>query len=107
SLLYKMANEKFISEYRKDKNAKQYADSFKLQLIEETPETKMMYQETLSKYQSVLASLPESQRVVFLLSRSEGLTYKEIAERLDLSIKAIEKRMSQALTKLRHILQKH
>ena len=31
------------------------------------------------------------------MSRIEGLTYPEIAERLDLSVKAIEKRMSEAI----------
>jgi len=35
--------------------------------------------------------------VVFLLNRIDGLTYEEIADRLDLSVKAIEKRMSEAL----------
>ena len=31
------------------------------------------------------------------MNRMEGLTYEEIADRLDLSVKAIEKRMSEAL----------
>ena len=43
----------------------------------------------------------EKQRSVFLMSRMEDMTYKEIAERLDLSVKAVEKRMSIALAELK------
>lgn len=35
------------------------------------------------------------------MSRIDGLTYEEIAERLGLSVKAIEKRMSEALAIIR------
>ena len=45
--------------------------------------------------------MPEKQRTVFLMSRVEDLKYKEIAERLDLSQKAVEKRMSLALAFLK------
>ena len=45
--------------------------------------------------------LPENQRIVFLMSRTEELTYQEIATRLSISVKAVEKRMSGALSRLR------
>ncbi len=45
--------------------------------------------------------LPEKCREIFLLCRFEDLTYKEIADRLNLSIKTIEMQMSIALKKLR------
>ena len=45
----------------------------------------------------VLESIPEHERVVFLMNRIEQLKYKEIAERLNISVKAVEKRMSKAL----------
>lgn len=53
------------------------------------------------KLQEALASVPEKAREVFLMNRIEGLTYTDIAERLGLSVKAIEKRMSEALSVLR------
>ncbi|MDI3526002.1 MAG: hypothetical protein PWR03_185, partial [Tenuifilum sp.] len=51
--------------------------------------------------QDAIASIPEGPREVFLMSRIDELSYHEIAERLGLSVKAIEKRMSVALKVLR------
>lgn len=42
-------------------------------------------------------SLPEKCRHIFHLSRDEGLSYKEIAEQLDISIKTVETQVSKAL----------
>lgn len=50
---------------------------------------------------NAIASLPEGCRRIFLLNRMRGLTYKEIAERLDISTNTIEGQMSVALRKLR------
>jgi len=40
------------------------------------------------------------------MNRIEKLTYREIAERLELSVKAVEKRMHKALLELRKITPK-
>ena len=52
-------------------------------------------------YEEALKSLSEKQRDVFLMSRLDALSYKDIAERLDISVKAVEKRISGALSNLR------
>jgi len=49
----------------------------------------------------ILNEMPEKSKEVFLLNRIEKLTYQEIAKRLDLSVKTIEKRMHQALVHIR------
>jgi len=59
------------------------------------------YRQQVSK---VIASLPEIYRETFLLSREENLTYKEIAEQLHISEKAVEKRMSKSLRLLREAI---
>lgn len=50
---------------------------------------------------STLKQLPEKTRQIFLLSRKQELTYKEIAEKTNLSQKAIEFHISKALQLLR------
>ncbi|MDZ7763999.1 MAG: sigma-70 family RNA polymerase sigma factor [Melioribacteraceae bacterium] len=51
--------------------------------------------------QSAINELPEKLKSVYLLSRVEGYKYKEISEILQISVKAVEKRMSKALILLR------
>ncbi|MAO07183.1 MAG: hypothetical protein CL596_00560 [Alteromonas sp.] len=53
------------------------------------------------KLQTAIADLTEAQRTAFLMNRIEGKKYVEIAEILGISVKAVEKRMSQALASLR------
>ena len=70
----------------------------------DNPEKLVEMQEYEKKLQSVIAMLPEGGREVFFMSRLEDLTYVEIAERLGLSVKAVEKRMSKVLSILREKL---
>jgi len=67
----------------------------------ETPQFEMESKEFMEKFQKSIASLPDRQREVFLLSRIEKKTYKEIAELSGVSVKAIEKLMGKALKKMR------
>ncbi len=67
----------------------------------ETPEFEMESNEFMEKFKSSIASLPERQREVFLLSRIEKKTYREIAELSGVSVKAIEKLMGKALKKMK------
>ena len=63
----------------------------------DTPEKLAEIAEYEEKLQAVIANLPDGGREVFLMNRLEDLTYQEIADRLNLSVKAIEKRMSKVL----------
>lgn len=67
----------------------------------ETPEFVMQEKEYHQKLQNALANLTEAQRVAFLMNRVEGKRFKEIAALLDISTKAVEKRIYGALKKLR------
>ena len=67
----------------------------------ESPEHVLEQKEFYEKIQTAIGNLTEGQRTAFLLNRIEGKKYAEIAELLDLSVKAVEKRMSLALKSLR------
>jgi RNA polymerase sigma-70 factor (ECF subfamily) len=51
-----------------------------------------------------LNKIPDNLSLVFQLSRFDGFKYAEIADICGISVKAVEKRMSAALTTLRKIL---
>ncbi len=55
-------------------------------------------------YTYITASLPVKTRQVFLMHRERGLTYKQIAEELNISIKTVEGQMSRAIKISRRIL---
>lgn len=97
SLLYKIALDKYITHYRKGKVEAKYLNELKFNFTEGLSTNSLEYQELKTLYEKTLANLPEKQREVFLMSRLEELTYKEIAERLEIGVKAVEKRMSLAL----------
>lgn len=100
-LIFKIAHDNFISSYRKEK----VSANFKLSLSESinmhTPEAVMQFDELKAKYERSLREMPEKQRVVFLMSRMDKLKYHEIAEMNGITVKAVEKRMKNALSFLR------
>lgn len=103
-LLYKMAKEMFISQYRKSMVERKYLESLKFNYEDSDVDTSLEFRELTERYETVLAQLPVTQREVFLMSRNEEMKYSEIAERLNIGVKAVEKRMTQALATLRKSL---
>ena len=70
----------------------------------DSAERQLNFQETEAEIQKAIDALPPKTKVVFSLSRFEELSYKEIAERLDISVKSVEKHMGIALQRLRENL---
>ncbi len=58
----------------------------------------------VSKIEKAIAALPQKRQEIFRLAREEGLKYREIAERLELSVKTVETQMTLALKQLRESL---
>lgn len=68
---------------------------------DEASESYFLEAEMASKIESVIETLPEKRREIFRLSREEGLKYREIAEKLEISVKTVETQMGLALRALR------
>jgi len=101
SLLFKISGDLYITQFRKDQVAFNFFNTFQPNNKSTTPEDDLNFQELGKAYEEALKSMPEKQRTVFLMNRIDELKYKEIADQLELSVKAIEKRMSQALEHLK------
>jgi len=54
-----------------------------------------------------LAELPERPATIFRMSRYEGMKYREIAEKLSISVKTVEANMGKALEMFRKNLQEY
>lgn len=67
-------------------------------------EEKFLYGELKDRISNAIDTLPPRCRSVFQLSRFEELTYKEIADKLDISVKTVENQMGKALKILREKL---
>jgi len=97
SFLYKIAGNKVIDHFRHQKVAMNYRAEKRSLVDHITPQFELEEKEFKVYLESVLASIPEASRTVFMMSRIEKMKYAEIAERLEVSVKAVEKRMHKAL----------
>jgi RNA polymerase sigma-70 factor (ECF subfamily) len=62
---------------------------------------KILLNELEKRLQTVINDLPEQCRTIFQLSRFEELRYREIGDRLGISVKTVENQMGKALKILR------
>lgn len=65
---------------------------------------KMEADELQEMINRAIDGLPERCRMIFLLSRFEDMSYNEIAQKLDISVKTVENQISKALKILREVL---
>ena len=83
------------------KNQYQWELDFKITSLEACNPQEIFSKEVHRLVNDAVRSLPEKTREIFLLSRMESLTNREISERLDISIKTVEFHVSKALKVLR------
>lgn len=98
--VYTVANNLYLNVLKAEKVRLKYADK-SLNTSHESPEFLLEEKEFKDKLDRALDSLPDNQRITFLLNRIDGKKYAEIAEMEGVSVKAIEKRMHLALKALR------
>lgn len=55
----------------------------------------------------IIKNLPPKRKLIFIMSRDQQMSYKEIAEYLDISTKTVENQISAALRTIRQQLEKY
>lgn len=103
SYLFTLINNLFLNKVKHEKVVFEYAKSSPyLDVNNQDPEYLLEEEEFKEKLKRAIEDLTEAEREVFLMNRIDGKKYREIAEMLEISQKAVEKRMSSALKKLRN-----
>ncbi|WP_456424391.1 RNA polymerase sigma factor [Lutibacter sp.] len=102
SYLFTVGNNLFLNIKKHEKIVREHQQLKVNESTYESPEFLLLEKEFQLKLEKAIAALSERQREVFLLNKIEKKKYKEIAEMLGLSVKAVEKRMHGALKELRN-----
>ena len=106
SFLFTVANNLFLNQVAHQKVVLNYRLRPQKTTTNESPDFVLEEKEFMDKLQAAIANLTDGQREVFLLNRIDKKTYKEIADMLSISVKAVEKRMHLALVQLRKTIGK-
>ncbi len=77
-----------------------YEELYRIDFIGNEPYI-LIEQELRDKIESVIRTLPDRCREVFILSRMQGLKNREIAEKLNINIKNVERHLSRAFEAFR------
>lgn len=109
SYLFTIAYNCTISLIRKKLSEKkyiQYIKSLQIPPQQKSAEINLDFEILSEKVNGLIRKLPPRQKEVFMLHRENELTYRQIAEKLDISVNTVENHMSKALKFLRNNLNK-
>ena len=102
SYLYKVSYNEYLM-YLRTKSKFPNIEDAVIEAIDEI-EDEQDNQILLDKIRKEIDNLPPKCREVFILSKINGMKYKEIAEQLNISTKTIESHMTKALKQIREAL---
>jgi RNA polymerase sigma-70 factor (ECF subfamily) len=80
------------------------SDRLNLLALTDNSSERMLYSELSMIIRKTLNSMPAKIKETFLLCREEELSYKEVADKLGVSVKTVEYRISKSLVILREAL---
>jgi RNA polymerase sigma-70 factor (ECF subfamily) len=96
-----IANSLLVNRWRRLAVERAYAEALAAQPehFELSPEERYLLIETLTEIDELLHGLSPRIREIFLLSQLDGLTYKQIAAQLGLSVNQVQKSMLKAFSR--------
>ncbi|MDH7460749.1 RNA polymerase sigma-70 factor [Chitinophagaceae bacterium 26-R-25] len=75
--------------------------------VSNVTEEEIFAKESESLVQAAVESLPEQRKKIYKLSRHEGLTHEQIADKLNISKNTVKNQLVEALKFIRHYLNKN
>ena len=108
AFIYTMARNEIFGHLRKLLVRRRYLEElgFSLNESSETTDWQLEYNELTSVVAQLVSSMPEKRREIYVLSRNEGLSYKEIASQLGISENTVDSQIRKALTYLKENLRR-
>ncbi|WP_421893281.1 RNA polymerase sigma-70 factor [Marinoscillum sp.] len=102
--LYTIAQNTIFDEYKK-RIKRKAAEDYQLHLLQPTNNTQetVAYNELEELIAKTLRNLPEKRKLVFELSRYKGLSNREIAEQVGITVKTVEAHLTLALQEFRAV----
>lgn len=105
SYLFRMARNMIYDYYEHNLVKETYSQK----QLEKSPYTEIIEEELYAKELALLIDIavekmPQQRRTIFMMSRKEGLSNEEIAQRLNINKRTVENHITQALSELRKIV---
>jgi RNA polymerase sigma-70 factor (ECF subfamily) len=103
--LYSIARYMMYQDFRQKVYKKAAFDYFILNSLDSNESTKdeVIFNELVNFLESQIERLPERQREIFKLNRIKGLTYRQIAEQLNITENTVDTQIRRSLELLRNI----
>ena len=104
SYLYQAVKYQIFNHFRKSKYKKQLL--MKFDQINEQYKIDELYEKKELRFhiKDIISSLPKRRRIIFQMSRQEGLSNKEISETLNISVQTVKNQISESLKFIRKSL---
>lgn len=90
--------------YEKIKTQERGVMDYYTHAIESCNPEELFQREVMEIYTHQMEQLPELSQQIFSANRVQGLTYKQIAEQLDIPVKKVDKEIQRVVLHLRHSL---
>jgi RNA polymerase sigma-70 factor (ECF subfamily) len=107
--LFRIAHNEMTDHFRKHSRRDKHIQRIR-ELFEEesgSPEDLLITKQKRALIADVISNLPPQQQTAYKLSRDEGFSYQEIADRMELSVNTIKVHISQALKTLKIFFSEH
>jgi len=101
--IFRIAKNSILNKIKKRINERVYLDYLlsRPEDLSNSVEKNINFLELNLEIERLINNIPEKRREIFLLSRKEGLTYREIAAKLSISVNTVNTQISKSLEELR------
>ena len=109
AFLFKIAKNAFLNHNRKSINKRMFEKYYHLinEIDDNQTEEYTLFRETQNLLKELVNELPPKRREIFILSKYEMLSRKEIAEKLNISIITVDSQLLKATKKIKEELKKY